>query len=141
MGQPVGVRISPSAPNSLRGNSSHMQATSLGDVFSHPSFLSILATILIVIANIMIGVSMLPKDARKKRYTLHRVLFGATLVSLGAFLFITHRLMGNSPFNYVVLIYFLTAIPLSRKWNVTLHAILSSIGLVLLVGIGAFSIL
>ncbi len=117
-----------------------MQATSLGDIFSHPSFLAILATILIVIANIMIGVSMLPKDVRKKRYTLHRILFGAVLVSLGVFLVVTHRLIGNSPFNYVVLVYFLTAIPLSRKWNVTLHAILASVGLVLLVGIAAFSI-
>ena len=69
MGQPVGVRLSPSAPISFRVLSS-MQATSLGEIFSHPSFLTILTTILIVIANIMIGVSMLPKDSRQKRYKL-----------------------------------------------------------------------
>jgi hypothetical protein len=118
-----------------------MQATSLGDIFSHPSFLTILVTILVVIANIMIGVSMLPKDIRKKRYKLHRNVYGVTLVSLGAFLIVTHRLMGNSLFNYLVLVYFLTVIPVSRKWNVTAHAIVSSVGLVLLVGIAAFSIL
>ena len=118
-----------------------MQATSLSEIFTHPSFLTILATILIVIANIMIGVSMLPKDIRKKRYKLHRNVYAAVLVSLGAFLFVTHRLMGNSLFNYFVLVYFLTVIPISRKWNVTAHAIVSSVGLVLLVGIAAFSIL
>jgi hypothetical protein len=118
-----------------------MQATSLGEIFSHPSFLTILATILIVIANIMIGVSMLPRDIRQKRYKLHRNVYGISLVSLGAFLVVTHRLLGNSLFNYFVLAYFLTVIPLSRKWNVTAHAIIASIGLVLLVGVATFSIL
>jgi len=118
-----------------------MQATSLGQIFSHPSFLTILATILIVITNIMIGVSMLPGDIRQKRYKLHRAVYGAALVSLGAFLVVTHQLLGNSLFNYFVLAYFLTVIPLSRRWNVTAHAIIASIGLVLLVGVAAFSIL
>lgn len=140
MGQPVGVRLSPSAPISFRVPS-HMQATSLSDIFSHPSFLTILATILIVIANIMIGVSMLPRDVRQKRYKLHRIVYGAVIISFGVFLFVTHRSLGNSIFNYFVMGYFLTVIPLSRKWNVTAHAIISSVGLVLLVGIAAFSIL
>jgi hypothetical protein len=118
-----------------------MQATSLSDIFSHPSFLTILATILIVIANIMIGVSMLPKDVRQKRYKLHRAVYWAVLVSLGVFLVVTHQLLDNSLFNYFVMAYFLTVIPLSRKWNVTAHAIIASVGLVLLVGIAAFSIL
>jgi hypothetical protein len=140
MGQPVGVRLSPSAPISFRVPSL-MQATSLSDIFSHPSFLTILATILIVIANIMIGVSMLPKDIRQKRYKLHRNVYWVSLVSLGAFLVVTHRLLGNSLFNYFVMVYFLVVIPLSRKWNVTAHAIIASIGLVLLVGVATFSIL
>ncbi len=117
-----------------------MQATSLGEIFSHPSFLTILATILIVIANIMIGVSMLPKDKRQKRYKLHRTVYGAVLISLGVFLAVTYRLLGNSLFNYLVVAYFLIVIPLSRKWNVTAHAIIASVGLVLLVGVAAFSI-
>jgi len=117
-----------------------MQATSLGDIFSHPSFIAILITILTVIANIMVGVSMLPKDTRQKRYKLHRIVYGAFLVAFAVFLTVTHRLLGNSWFNYFVLAYFLTIVPLSRKWNVTAHAIIASIGLVLLVGVAAFSI-
>jgi len=118
-----------------------MQATSLSEIFSHPSFLTILATILVVIANIMIGVSMLPKDIRQKRYKLHRNIYGISLISFGVFLAVTHRLLGNSLFNYFVMGYFLIIIPLSRKWNVTAHAIIASIGLVLLVGVATFSIL
>jgi hypothetical protein len=140
MGQPVGVRLSPSAPISFRVPSL-MQATSLSDIFSHPSFLTILATILIVIANIMIGVSMLPKDIRQKRYKLHRNVYGMSLISFAVFLAVTHSLLGNSLFNYFVMGFFLIVIPLSRKWNVTAHAIIASIGLVLLVGVATFSIL
>ena len=129
MGQPVGVRLSPSAPFFFEFLP-NMQATSLSDIFSHPSFLTILTAILIVIANIMIGVSMLPRDIRKKRYKLHRNVYGATLISLAVFLVVTHRLLGNSLFNYFVVAYFLTVVPLSRKWNVTAHAIIASVGLV-----------
>ncbi|NIP99953.1 MAG: hypothetical protein GWM98_05790, partial [Nitrospinaceae bacterium] len=39
---------------------------------------------------------------------------------------------GNSIFDYGVFAYFLVLIPLSRKFNVTAHAILASVGLVLL---------
>lgn len=140
MGQPVGVRISPSAPTFCRNRSFPMQATRLSELFTHPSFLAILVAILIVIANIMIGVSMLPKDVRKKRYKLHRYVFWACLLTLGIFLTVTHRLIGNSIFNYLVVAYFAILIPLSGKWNVTVHAIISSIGLVLLVGIATFSL-
>ncbi len=117
-----------------------MQATRLSDIFFHPSFLTILLTILIVISNILVGVSMLPGDVRRKRYKVHRIIYGSVLISLGGFLFVTHRLIGNSLFNYGVLVYFLTVIPLSRRWNITAHAIIASVGLVLLVGIAAFSI-
>jgi len=118
-----------------------MQATSLGELFTHPSFLSILVTILAVIANILIGVSMLPQDVRQKRYKLHKYVFWACLAGLGVFLWVTHRRMGNSIFNYLVAVYFVTVIPLSRKWNVTVHAIIASVGLVLLVVVAAFSVL
>ena len=77
-----------------------MQATTLGDIFTHPSFITILTTILIVITNIMIGVSMLPADTRRKRYPMHRCVYVAVLVSFGFFLWVTHRTLENSVFNY-----------------------------------------
>ena len=118
-----------------------MQATTLSDIFTHPSFITILITILIVITNIMIGVSMLPSDTRRKRYPMHRGVYVAVLASFGFFLWVTHRTLENSVFNYLVFMYFLTVIPLSRRLNVTLHAVLASIGLVLLVGVATFTIL
>ena len=118
-----------------------MQPTTLGDIFTHPSFITILTTILLVVANIMIGVSMLPADTRRKRYPMHRYVYVAILASFGLFIWVTQRTLENSVFNYLVFVYFLTVVPLSRRLNVTFHAILASIGLVLLIGVATFTVL
>ena len=118
-----------------------MQATTLSEIFSHPSFLTILLTILIVIGNIMVGVSMLPDDVRRRRYPMHRFIYLLCILSFATFLWVTHRYLENSLLNYIVFGYFLTVIPMSRRLNVTLHAVLSSIGLVLLILVGTFSVL
>lgn len=118
-----------------------MQFTTLEDLFSHPLFIFFLASFLLTIVNIMVGVSILPKDRRKKGYWLHRVLYFLTIVTYLLFLWYHQGLRPNPVFNYAVLIYFLTAIPFSRRASVKAHAILSSIGLVLLVGVAAFSLI
>ena len=110
-----------------------MQATTLEGLFFHPVFLSILLTILITIGNVLIGVSILPKDKRKKRYILHRYVYWAVVISYCMFLVVSHFSHTNGILNYFTLLYFLIGIPASRKINVTLHAIISSVGLVLLV--------
>lgn len=118
-----------------------MHPTTLAEVFTHPSFITILATILIVITNIMVGVSMLPSDVRGKRYPMHRYVYLAVLVSFGSFLWVTDRMLENSGFNYLVFLYFITVVPLSRRLNVTLHAVLASVGLVLLVVVAIVTVL
>lgn len=118
-----------------------MQFATLEELFFHPSFLSILLTILVTIANIVVGVSILPEDKRQKGYRLHRYVFFGVVVCYSFFLIVNHKLIGNTVFNYLVLIYFISVIPLSRKWNVTFHAILSSIGLVLLLLVATFGVL
>ena len=86
----------------------------------------------------MIGVSMLPSDNRKKRYKLHRIIYVAILVSFIFFLVLKQIDSQNSILNYVVFGYLLLVIPLSKKLNVTLHAVISSVGLVL-VGLVSFT--
>ncbi len=116
-----------------------MQVTTLGELFSHPAFLAILATIVIVIGNILVGVSMLPADIRKRRYKIHRYVYFACIGTFALFIYASSKYVSPTVFDYSVLIYFLSVIPLSRKLNVTLHAILSSVGLVLLVVVAALS--
>ena len=118
-----------------------MQFSTLTELFSHPSFISILTVILIVIGNIMIGVSILPKDRRKRGYKFHRWVYLLVIVGYSFFLISNHYLLGDFLLAWFVLLYFLIVIPLSRKMNITLHAIMSSVGLVLLILVAAFNVL
>tara|TARA_B100000676_G_scaffold306036_1_gene361471 strand:- start:218 stop:508 length:291 start_codon:yes stop_codon:yes gene_type:complete len=92
---------------------------------------------MLTIANVMVGVSMLPSDNRKKRYKLHRIIYFSILAIFLLFLFVKQLDNQNSILNYAVFGYFLLVIPISKRLNVTLHAVISSVGLVL-VGLVSF---
>ncbi len=117
-----------------------MHATTLSALFAHPSFQLLFLSILFTLANVLIGVSIFAKDARKKGYLVHRFVYWLVIACISLYLIGNHFLLENSLFDYFVFIYFLFIIPLSRKMDVTLHAVLSSIGLVLLLGVAAFGI-
>lgn len=110
-----------------------MQPTTLEDLFLNPGFLAIFIAILITIGNVMVGVSMLPEDKRRKRYKLHLYVFFIVLACILCFLAWNYFVAGkNLLFDYVVFLYFAVVIPLSRRASVTAHAIIASVGLVLL---------
>ena len=118
-----------------------MQATTLKGLFLDPSFIIILFVILCTVVNILIGVSILPEDKRKKGFKAHRLTFYFIIFSYVMFLWVSHSSNKNEWFEYAVLIYFLLVIPITRRINITFHAILASLGLVLLVGVASFSVL
>ena len=118
-----------------------MQFTTLAGLFGYPSFMLIMLTILVVIANILVGVSIIPQDKRKKGYKVHRIIYYAVVVCYCAFLWVTYTLTNNGWLNYAVLAYFLFAIPITRRINITLHAVIASVGLVLLIAVATFSVL
>ena len=118
-----------------------MQRATLGALFLDPSFIIIFFVILGTVANILIGVSMLPKDKRKKRFKIHRLIFYFVVISYGIFLWASHSPTTNEWFKYIVLAYFLFVIPITRRINITFHAILASFGLILLVGVVSFNVL
>ena len=115
-----------------------MQPNTLEGLFSSPSFLIIFFTFLLMIANVMVGVSMLPSDNRKKRYRLHRMIYLVILATFLLFLAIKQINSQNSILNYVVFGYLLVVVPVSKRLNVTLHAVISSVALVL-VGLVSFT--
>ena len=118
-----------------------MQVATLEGLFLAPNFILIFLTILFTITNILIGVSLLPQDKRKKGFKIHRLTYYAVVICYGIFLWVSHSITKNGWLNYAVLIYFLFVIPVTRRINITLHAILASVGLVLLVGVASFSVL
>ncbi len=118
-----------------------MAPSTLEDLFSSPGFLAIFFAILLTIANIIVGVSILPDDQREKGYRIHRLLFGAVIISYILFLFHLRQIAQTSIFAYIVFAYILLAVPFSRRLNVTLHAVISSAGLVLITAVAVFNLL
>ena len=117
-----------------------MNPSSLEDLFTHPGFLLIFLAILITIGNIMVGVSILSKDKRKHRYRIHRYVYLLVVAVYGAFLWVAQSESNNALLNYGVLGYLLFAVPVTRRINETLHAVIASIGLVLLVLVATFNL-
>ena len=118
-----------------------MQAATLEGIFLDPNFIFIFLTILVTIVNILIGVSLLPQGKRKKGLKFHRLTYYAVVICYTMFLWVSHSVTKNSWLNYAVLTYFLFVIPITRRINITLHAVLASVGLVLLVGVASFGVL
>ena len=118
-----------------------MSPTTLEDLFSSPGFLAIFFAVLLTIANIAVGVSILPRDQREKGYRIHRLLFGAVIISYAMFLFHLHQIARTSIFANIVFGYLLFAVPFSRRLNVTLHAVVASVGLVFIAAVAVFNLL
>ena len=118
-----------------------MQIVTLEGLFLDPRFIFIFFTIILTIVNILIGVSMLPKDIRKKRFKVHRFTYFSVLICYCIFLWISYSSSATDWLQYFILVYFLFVIPVTRRINITLHAVLASVGLVLLVGMASFSVL
>lgn len=118
-----------------------MPPTTLEDLFSSSGFLAIFLAILLTIANIMVGVSILPSDKREKGYRIHRLLFGTVIISYIMFLFHLFQTGRSSVFAYIVFGYLLFAVPITRRINVTLHAVIASVGLILITVVAVFNLI
>ena len=89
----------------------------------------------------MVGVSILPHDQREKGYRIHRILFGAVIISYTLFLFHLYQIGQISIFANIVFGYLLIVVPFSRRLNVTLHAVIASVGLVLISMVAVFNLI
>ena len=118
-----------------------MQAATLEQFFFSPNVFFVFLAILTCIANIIIGVNILPRDKREKGYKLHKYVFWLGVIWYSFFLGFNHTRLGNGYWEYFILIYFLLVIPWSRKINITLHAIITSLGVIMLVGLITFRLL
>ena len=118
-----------------------MQKSTLEGLFLDPSFIILLFVILGTVANILVGVSIFPQDVRKKGFKAHRLIFCFVIFFYMIFLWLSHSPDKGDWFKYSVLAYFLFIIPITRRINITFHAILASFGLILLIGIVTFNVL
>ena len=109
-----------------------MFASAFPQVSESPSLIWLVAAIIFNIFNIFLGLYMafFKKDRRLVR--AHLFLYIAILLCLVAFLTMNGVHSENSILEYLVGLYFITLVPLSRKWDVMVHALVTIVGLTLL---------
>jgi len=101
-------------------------------VRASPSLIWVAAAICLHIMNVFLGLAMAFQKKTKSMIRVHAVLYAAVLASLIAYLVLNGTHGDNSLLDYGVGLYFITLVPLSRKWDVVVHAFITVIGLVLL---------
>ncbi len=109
-----------------------MFADAFPQVSESPSLIWVVAAIIFNMVNVFMGLYMafFKKDPRLIR--AHLFLYIAILFCLVLFLVMNGVHSENTIWEYLIGLYFITLVPLSKKWDVMVHALVSIIGLTLL---------
>ena len=143
MERSVGVRISPSAPPSIliKKNICTYAKSYLGGTIFRSKFYHYSVCYSWNGRQYPSWCKHTSSRQEKKNFKTHRLIFYFVIFFYGIFLWVSHSDSKNEWFKYAVLAYILFVIPITRRINITFHAILASLGLILLVGVATFSVL
>ena len=84
------------------------------------------------IVNIFLGVFMAFQKKTATIIKIHGFLYYGVLVCLTSFLIMNQVHGENMVWDYLVFGYFITVVPISKRWDVLIHAFFSLVGLTLL---------
>jgi hypothetical protein len=101
-------------------------------VSASPSLIWVVAAIIFNMLNIFLGLYMAFFKKAKSLVRTHLYLYITILICLGLFLIMNGVHSENTIWEYLIGLYFITLVPLSRKWDVLVHALIAIVGLTLL---------
>ncbi len=101
-------------------------------VSGSPSLVWVASAVCFHIVNSFLGAFMAFRRKGPMLVRTHRFLYFAILTCLGIFLVLNEIHAENSIWEYLICLYFITLIPLSKSWDAVVHAFIASIGLILL---------
>ncbi len=84
------------------------------------------------VINIFLGLYMGFQGSSAKKLRLHRLLFFVVSFCLIYFLILNHFHSENSIWEFLIVGYFIIIIPLSKRWDLLVHALVTVTGLTLL---------
>lgn len=101
-------------------------------VSASPSLVWAVLAICFHIVNSFLGAFMAFRRKGPGLIRTHRNLYFATLFCLTYFLILNGVHGENEIWDYLICLYFITIIPVSKRWDSVVHAFVASIGLTLL---------
>jgi len=84
------------------------------------------------VVNAFLGAYMAFFKRAQPLLRVHALLYGGVVVCLIGFLIVNRMYFHNTLWEYLVFGYFITIVPLSKRWDVMLHALFATVGLTLL---------
>ncbi|MDH3257351.1 MAG: hypothetical protein OEM27_07020 [Nitrospinota bacterium] len=109
-----------------------MFASVFPQVSESPSLIWVIAAIIFNIVNVFLGLYMAFFKKEPRLIRTHLYLYIAILTCLILFLVMNGVHSENTIWEYLIGLYFITLVPLSRKWDILIHALISIVGLTLL---------
>ncbi len=97
-----------------------------------PSLSWIVGAICLQIINIFLGLAMAFLQKRMQFRRVHLIIYLGVTVCLATFLITNGIHSKNSIWDYLVGLYFFILIPISRRWDIMVHALITIVGLTLL---------
>ncbi len=101
-------------------------------VSESPSLIWVVAAIIFNIVNVFMGLYMAFFKKEPRLIRTHLYLYITIVTCLVLFLVMNGVHSENTIWEYLIVLYFITLVPMSRKWDVLIHALISIVGLILL---------
>ena len=109
-----------------------MFANVFPQVSDSPSLIWVITAIIFNIANVFLGLYMAFFKKEKRFIRAHLYLYVGIVVCLVFFLVMNGVHSENSIWEYLIGLYFITLVPMSRKWDILIHALVAIVGLTFL---------
>jgi hypothetical protein len=84
------------------------------------------------VTNTFLGVFMAFQKKTPVILRIHGLLYYGVIICLATFLIMNQIDSVNTIWDYLVFAYFITVVPISKKWDALIHAFITLIGLTLL---------
>jgi hypothetical protein len=109
-----------------------MFANVFPQVSDSPSLIWVIAAVIFNIVNVFLGLYMAFFKKEKRLIRAHLYLYIAIVTCLVFFLVMNGVHSENTIWEYLIGLYFITLVPMSRKWDILVHALIAIVGLTLL---------
>ena len=101
-------------------------------VSDSPFLIWVIAAIIFNIVNVFLGLYMAFFKKEPRLIRAHLYLYITIVICLICFLVMKGIHSENTIWEYLIGLYFITLVPMSRKWDVLIHALIAIVGLTLL---------
>ena len=101
-------------------------------ILASPSLVWVLAAIGFYLFNILIGLFIAFQKKTAQNLRIHALMYYAIAFSLICFLIMNQTHHENTLIDYIVVFYVAAIVPLSKRWDVLVHALIAAVGLTLL---------